>query len=362
MWIPHSLSLSVPTFQTTLRRSSVHWKAWLRKGGPVPKVLIDIVNLFQSCSLNRLTQSRSDCWQLGGGGLECSPLHLTCSSLPNLMHDRLSQLASTTTTTSGRAPAKKQNTNCVCMTPRDKGRQLNTATLTCSRSYFGRVQKISIGRGHAIRKKTNSLCRRKIYIYFLLFFFWWRVSWFDDVWPAALSADLSLQSLSWKWTCVTFDIFAETKCSAREKSACQTRAIFLSETVEKRREIDGRWLSPGEKKKNKKARGELCARSFAPPTISFFVNNLKPGQRQPTRRIAYLAKNLLLLLLSFIWRDWRLWMRCRRLSENHLGSLFRHCLFAVSFFLFLLSVPPSLCLVESGDDPPSWRLVISTSL
>ena len=87
------------------------------------------------------------------------------------MHDRLSQLASTTTTTSGRAPAKKQNTNCVCMTPRDKGRQLNTATLTCSRSYFGRVQKISIGRGHAIRKKTNSLCRRKIYIYFLLFFF-----------------------------------------------------------------------------------------------------------------------------------------------------------------------------------------------
>ena len=134
------------------------------------------------------------------------------------------------------------------MTPRDKGRQLNTATLTCSRSYFGRVQKISIGRGHAIRKKQTLYVGGR-YIYFLLFFFWWRVSWFDDVWPAALSADLSLQSLSWKWTCVTFDIFAETKCSAREKSACQTRAIFLSETVEKRREIDGRWLSPGEKKR-----------------------------------------------------------------------------------------------------------------
>ena len=199
-----------------------------------------------------------------------------------------------------------------------------------------------------------------IYIFLVVFFFWWRVSWFDDVWPAALSADLSLQSLSWKWTCVTFDIFAETKCSAREKSACQTRAIFLSETVEKRREIDGRWLSPGEKKKNKKARGELCARSFAPPTISFFVNNLKPGQRQPTRRIAYLAKNLLLLLLllSFIWRDWRLWMRCRRLSENHLGSLFRHCLFAVSFFLSFFAVGATLPL-SSGKRRRSSVLAVS---
>ena len=285
MRIPHSLSLSVPTFQTTLRRSSVHWKAWLRKGGPVPKVLIDIVNLFQSCSLNRLTQSRSD-WQLGGGGLECSPLHLTCSSLPNLMHDRLSQLASTTTTTSGRAPAKKQNTNCVCMTPRDKGRQLNTATLTCSRSYFGRVQKISIGRGHAIRKKNKLFMSAEDIYISCCFFFWWRVSWFDDVWPAALSADLSLQSLSWKWTCVTFDIFAETKCSAREKSACQTRAIFLSETVEKRREIDGRWLSPGEKKRIRR-RGGSCAPAvslhplfhFSSTTWSRAKGNRRGGSR-----------------------------------------------------------------------------------
>ena len=87
------------------------------------------------------------------------------------MHDRLSQLASTTTTTSGRAPAKKQNTNCVCMTPRDKGRQLNTATLTCSRSYFGRVQKISIGRGHAIRKKKQTLYVGGRYIYISCCFF-----------------------------------------------------------------------------------------------------------------------------------------------------------------------------------------------